>query len=55
MNKLEKNKHYDRLSKLLTEYETAKGGDDLEKNWEIDLYTMLVTVQSHWGELTEGE
>ena len=55
MNKLEKKKLYDQTSKLLTEYEDAKSGENLEKNWEIDLYSMLVDIHNVWGELTEGD
>lgn len=55
MNKLEKMKMFDGLSKLLTEYEEAKRGADMETNWEMDLYEMLVEVQNAWGELTGGD
>ena len=52
MNKLEKLQLYDEMSMLLTEYEEAKSGEDLEKNYEMDLYTMLVKIQNVWEELT---
>lgn len=55
MNKIDKSRHYNTLSKLLDGYEAAKEGGDLERNWEMELYLMLVTIRCHWEELTEGE
>ena len=52
MDKIQKNEIYDQMSKLLTEYEEDKGGKDLHKNYEMDLYLMLVKIQNSWEEIT---
>lgn len=52
MNKLQKSQLFDELSKLLTEYEEAKQGEDPHKNFEADLYDMLVRIQNLWEEIT---
>lgn len=52
MNKFHKKQMYDSISKLLTEYEDAKSGEDIHANFEMDLYSMLVTIQNTWEELT---
>lgn len=50
MNSLEKYEIYDRMSKLLTDYEIPEDAAFPVKAG--DLYTMLVEIQNKWEELT---
>ena len=44
-----KEKIYDELTKLLTEYEWPDDSEDyIERDWEAELYEMLVKIQNRW-------
>ena len=47
LNKLKEKMIYDKLSRVLTDYE--HGNAD-----EKDLYDMLVELQNNWSEITRG-
>lgn len=53
MNKLEKDAIYDKLCRILTDYEDPQLGQDPVT--EDDLYWMLVEIQNNWDELTVEE
>lgn len=50
MTKIEKNDLYDRMCKLLTDYEMPEEGSDPVT--DNDLYYMLLEIQNKWEELT---
>jgi len=53
MNKLQKFELYDRLSKLLTEYEFDESIPEyLRSITKDDFYEMLKEIHGKWGELT---
>lgn len=53
MNALEKEALYDRLCRLLTDYEMPEEGQDPVT--EDDLYEMLVEIENSWNELVSEE
>jgi len=55
LGKTEKDKMYKQMSDLLKEYEDAKSGDDLEANWEMELYHALRNIHDLWPEIIEVE
>ena len=55
MDKLEKDKIRKRMSDLLDEYEEGKLDEDLETDWEMELYHALWTINQLWPEITKGE
>ena len=50
MTRICKDEIYDRLSRLLTNYEVPD--TEAERTTESELYTMLVEIQNNWDELT---
>ena len=51
MNRIEKDALYDKLCRILTDYEMPEEGQDPAT--ESDLYEMLVKIVNSWDELTE--
>lgn len=49
MDKAEKEAIYDKMCRILTDYETPEEGQDPVT--EDDLYEMLVEIQNCWDEL----
>ena len=54
MTRMEKNNFYDKLCRVLTDYEHPEDHEDYEVG-EEDLYEMLVEVQNNWEYLTGDE
>lgn len=53
MNRIEKDALYNKLCRILTDYEMPEEGQDPAT--ESDLYEMLVEIQDNWHELTSEE
>ena len=45
---------YDKISALLTEYENRPNPNDLNVNWEIEFYWLLVDIQNSWDDIAES-
>lgn len=53
MNAMEKEALYDKLCRILTDYEMPEDGQDPVT--EADLYDLLVEIQNSWYELISKE
>jgi hypothetical protein len=44
----QKEKIYDEMCRLLTEYEHLEDSEYDDREWEAELYEMLVKIQKNW-------
>lgn len=44
----QREKIYDEMCRLLTDYENPEDGEYDDREWEAELYEMLVKIQKNW-------